>query len=109
MTSQTKRFIEISDIVGVQFECKKCGVSVLIGGSAIPTAVDTYSEMLFECPTCKHPWTVTPGYPRHTGFDTEIKQFIRMLAEMNKLQERIGCYFRFEIKEEPVKQLASQK
>jgi transcription elongation factor Elf1 len=97
VTSQTKHFIEISDIIGIEFKCKTCGVSLLVEGDAIATAVDTYSEMLHECPTCKHAWTVSETNPRNLGTDTYLKKFVRTLDEINKLQANLGCGVRFEI------------
>jgi hypothetical protein len=109
MTSQTKQFIEISDIVGVEFRCKHCDVSVVVGQKALPTAVDTYSEMLHECPTCKRGWTVTKqNYPLQTGFDTQVKKFLRMLAEIAQLQEHLGCELRLEISAEDPKPSTAQ-
>ena len=35
MTNQTRHFIEISDIIGVEFKCRKCGVSLLIEGAPL--------------------------------------------------------------------------
>jgi hypothetical protein len=65
--------------------------------SAIATAVDTYNEVIYGCPTCKHPWTLPDTYPANAAFDTHVKKFIRMLNETNKLQANLGCAMRFEI------------
>jgi transcription elongation factor Elf1 len=102
MTSQTKHFIELSDIVGIEFSCKRCGISLLVKGDAIATAVGTYSEMLHQCPTCKHAWTVPESYPASLSADTHLKKFVRMLEEINNLQASLGCGLRFEISNESV-------
>jgi hypothetical protein len=44
MTSQTKRFIETSDILGMRFECS-CGTSVII-------PIASYQSMPTVCATC---------------------------------------------------------
>jgi len=42
MTTQTKKFIEIEDIVGIQIECKRCGVSLLVGGETMRSLSDAH-------------------------------------------------------------------
>jgi hypothetical protein len=100
MTNQTKRFIELSDIIGLQLECKKCGVSLLAGGSTLTaTLVDPNNVTLARCPTCNADWTVASGFPR-MAYDTEVKKFLRMIETMRSIEGNIGCRIRFEIKVE---------
>jgi hypothetical protein len=106
MTSQTKRFIEFPDIVGIQLECKKCGISLLVAGDALVTVIDPHNETLGQCPTCKHRWTALDLYPER-GYDTEVKDFIRKLGRMRELEEKLGCKLRFEIKDDGVSSSAS--
>jgi|GEM_PF-2050081 len=101
MTSQTKRFIELSDIVGLQLECKKCGISLLAGGATLTsTLVDPNNVTLAHCPTCNYEWTVPSGFPPRMAYDTEVKKFLRMIETMRTVEESIGCRIRFEIKED---------
>lgn len=55
MTVQTKRFIELPDILRFRFDCKHCGVSVSIplDGNAVNATA--------ACPGCNKPWTVLDG------------------------------------------------
>jgi hypothetical protein len=99
MTSQTKRFIEFLDIIGIQVECKKCGISLLVSGDALTSLIDPHNSTLSICPTCANPWTIPNLYPQR-GFDTEVKDFIRKLGKMRELEEQLGCKLRFEIKDE---------
>ena len=46
MTSQTKKFIEVSDILAFRFQCK-CG-------SMIVTPIEGYKEMPIACTNCGH-------------------------------------------------------
>jgi hypothetical protein len=102
MTSQTKRFIELSDLVGLQLECKnpKCGVSLLAGGETLLSLADQQNMTLSKCPTCETPWTVPTTYPIQMGYDTEVKKFLRMIETMRRIEDNLGCRIRFEIKED---------
>jgi hypothetical protein len=108
MTSQTKRFIEMSDIIGLQLECKKCGISLLASGQTLTTTlVDPHNMTLSQCPTCGTPWTVPASYPTQMGYDTEVKKFLRMIEAMRNIEEQIGCRIRFEIKDDAPSSSAS--
>lgn len=96
MTNQTKYFIELSDIVGIQLECKKCGISLLVGGDTLASIADPHNHTLGQCPTCRTPWTVPDLYPDR-GYDTEVKDFIRRLHKLRELEEKLGCKLRFEV------------
>ncbi len=101
MTSHTKQFIELSDIVGLQLECKKCGISLLAGGETLTaTLVESHNTTLSQCPTCNSPWTVPATIPTQMGYDTEVKKFLRLIEEIRRIEKHIGCRIRFEIKED---------
>lgn len=106
MTNQTKNFIELSDLIGIQLECKKetCGVSLLVSGAAILSLSDPNNMTLAKCPSCGAAWTVSDGYPTVVGFDTEVKKFLRMIDKLRGFEENIGCRIRFEIKKDVVGQ-----
>jgi uncharacterized paraquat-inducible protein A len=55
MTLQTKRFIELADILSLRFECKECGASV-----ALPPDGDA-ARATASCPACYKPWAVVGG------------------------------------------------
>ncbi len=105
MTSQTKKFIEFADIVGIQLQCKipTCGISLLVSGDALVTLSDPNNTTLAKCPTCGTPWTVPGTYPAHKIYDTKVKEFVRMLAEMCNVNGVVGCGIRLEIKDETIK------
>jgi hypothetical protein len=56
MTEQTKRFIAISDIVGLRFECahEGCGAALILPFKASALKEDT----LVSCPGCGREWAV---------------------------------------------------
>jgi hypothetical protein len=101
MTSLTKKFIEFQDVIGIQIECKKCGISLLVSGDTLRSMADQHSDALYECPTCHTGWTVKrDGAPVQMAYDTEVKKFIRMLDQMRAIEENLGCRLRFEIKDD---------
>jgi hypothetical protein len=99
MTTQTKHFIELSDIVGIQLECRKCGISLLAGGETLISLAGKHDETLGKCPTCSNPWTIPSTYPTQMGYDTEIKNLLRLLESIRGFEDKLGCRLRFEIKE----------
>ena len=105
MTSQTKKFIEFSDIVGIQLECKyeTFGVSLLVSVDALVTLSDPNNTTLVKCPTCGGTWTVPGAHPVQMGYDTKVKEFVRMLAQMRNIEGNLGCSIRFELKDETAK------
>jgi hypothetical protein len=56
MTEQTKRFIAVSDIVGLRFECahEGCGATLILPFKAEALKIDT----LVSCPGCGREWAV---------------------------------------------------
>ena len=109
MTSQTKKFIELSDISGLRLECRKCSCSLLIEiereDGSIENLLARNNSVLASCPTCGAEWA---EFQRGTlMYDSEIKGFFRQLRDLRKLAGKFGCSLTLEIKEEP-KQSASQ-
>jgi hypothetical protein len=102
MTHQTKHFIELSDIIGIQIECKSptCGISLLAGGETLTSLADAHNTTFTQCPTCNHPWTVPSTYPTQMGFDTEIKKLLRLLNQVRGFEDKLGCRLRFEVKDD---------
>ena len=83
MTSQTKTFIELSDIIGLGLECKTCGCSLAIGAEKEGRTVDDSlfqmnSVTLIRCPTCGVVWMEAPD--RNRLADTELKELARKSA-----------------------------
>ncbi len=107
MTSQTKRFIELSDIIGLRVQCRnpKCEASLLIGDAQIMALAQDNDSTLYKCPACRSGWTIPAtenlGYPgSERGYDKEIKTFLRMLINMRAFESKVGCHLMLEIKEE---------
>jgi hypothetical protein len=108
MTSQTKTFIELSDIIGMRLECKKCGCSLLLGpdrdGETVGQVVSANNDVLAKCPACKTPWTAAPNPT--VLWDSDIKELFRRLRDLKKMEAGFGCAIALEIKTEDTEEEA---
>ena len=107
MTTDTKKFIEFADIVGLRLHCKneKCGTSLLVNEANIETLFNQHSDAVYRCPLCGKGWTMPdrnegrfPG--NNTELDEGFKKFLRILVNMRNFEKQLGCAVTFEIKAE---------
>jgi hypothetical protein len=102
MTTQTKTFIELSDIIGLRLECKSCGCSLALGSTKGRETVDSLLSMgnktLLNCPTCGAAWMQTLDPNRLA--DTALKELVRKLSDFKKIEHNYGCSVALEIKPE---------
>ncbi|MGA2371143.1 MAG: hypothetical protein ABSG11_10785 [Candidatus Korobacteraceae bacterium] len=75
MTSQTKHYIELSDILALRFECKNCKTSVTFGMSQ-----NFDLKKLSDCPGCKKTW-VYDGYD--ISIQAEIEEVINSIKRLS--------------------------
>ena len=105
MTSQTKRFIELSDVLALHFECKRCKATL-----TVPILREELRTALKSCPNCREDWAVING----SSYALMFEQFVEQLNKIrNVLNGRppevpaapVGFSFSLEIKEEalPIK------
>lgn len=101
MTSQTKRFIELSDVVGIRLECRKCGCALLLDTNhkdALDNLLNPANKILSTCPACGNLWAGLPD--GRMAFDTEVKDLFRRLEQVKVLETKFGFSLSLEIKEE---------
>ena len=68
MTSQTKRYIELPDILTLHFACVRCGTNL-----SVPMMNEVRLDALHQCPNCREPWTYLQG---GATLDALLKQFV---------------------------------
>jgi hypothetical protein len=92
MTSQTRKFIEIADIIGLRFDCKakECGASLTL---ATFEAINRNSP-LKECPNCGKQWALLT----EADYQHEFKTLVDCLRKIAAAP--MGCVFTLEIKPE---------
>jgi hypothetical protein len=92
MTTQTKKYIELSDIVGLRFACKneKCGAVL-----TLPLAENiNLTHPLQKCPHCGVGWAVING----SGYEGYVQRFIEGIKRM---EQPFGFALTLELKDEP--------
>lgn len=55
MTIQTKRFIELPDIVALRLECNDCGTTI-----CVLVSKEVKVKTIHSCPNCQKPWLTLP-------------------------------------------------
>jgi hypothetical protein len=99
MTSQTKHFIELSDIVGLHCECKQGTCKTAL---SIPVS-DVEGRELRVCPRCKEPWAQFI----ESSYEPIIVEFIQKLKRLK--EARLGCTLTLEIKAEAMPESEPEK
>ncbi len=86
MTSQTKQFIEVSDLLGVRLECKYCGGSLLISLRKTVT-------LPLTCVNCNSDWFDDPDSLARGA----IGNFVGVVKKLGSLLEKQGVKFSIEV------------
>jgi hypothetical protein len=102
MTSQTKYYIELSDILAVRCECKRCGATV-----SLPIVEDVRTNRLYGCPNCNEPWTVFQQGQAGQSIDPSLRAFLNTLSSFKDVLQRTqqllgdgGFVFSLEVRKE---------
>jgi hypothetical protein len=105
MTRQTKRFVELSDIVALHFECKHCKTTL-----ALPVSRRKVGNSLKACPSCGRGWAVLNETSYELVFDRFLEELTKLTAVLKGDPPQIpaapvGFSFSLEIKEEALTEL----
>jgi hypothetical protein len=92
MTSQTKHYIEIGDVLSWSFTCKNCKVAL-----SFPAFEPFKVRKLAQCPTCNEPWL---DFPSGSTISLAVENFQKALADLKmviddraKLKEGFNLVF----------------
>ncbi len=85
MTSQTKHYIEISDVVAVRGECSRCGATVSIPITVRPLRL----EGLRNCPSCNEPWAQYGTSSIESMIQKFVEQFIELQDTLKRLRDLV--------------------
>lgn len=88
MTVENRRFVELIDILAVQFECKQCG-------ARLSCPIRKWKQMKFGCPNCNAPW-VTEGSIDYRTLESLLAN-LKLLAEHQSTEGKFT--FRLELGE----------
>lgn len=86
MTSQTKLFIEISDVLAIRLECKKCGASLIM---SLAESV----QLPRACINCNHDWWDDVDKSAQDG----IRELLAAVKKIERAIEKQGVKFSLEI------------
>jgi hypothetical protein len=86
MTSQTKQFIELADILAFRLECKHCGSSLLVSLKKVGT-------LPLACVNCNSDWFDDPDNLGRAA----IGQFMGTAKKLNALLDKQGVKFSIEV------------
>ena len=82
MTSQTKHYVELSDLLALRCECKHCHATV-----SLPFGRDVRTEGLYSCPSCNEPWT-NFGYGESQSIDPSVRIFMDAVNKFGEVLQR---------------------
>jgi len=98
MTSETKHFIELSDVLGFRFECKNCHTSVMLPLN------EFQAGLLYNCPNCRRDWasvkTPSGGGSGVINYEPTLTKFIHAFNELKSNfydKSIVGCTLRVEV------------
>jgi|SRR5579872_1749796 len=97
MTSQTKKFIELSDIIALRLECKNQECKATL----ITSARDFRKGTLNACPVCKEPWAIVNGGSCELAVSDFMQAFHKLESMLCAGNFPAGFSLMLEIKEEP--------
>ncbi len=78
MTSQSRKFIELSDILALNFTCKHCksAISVLLG----EYQKKKREGVIGHCPVCSNPWARISG----ATCELNVERFVEGIIDMER-------------------------
>jgi hypothetical protein len=78
MTTQTKKFIELADMLALHFSCKNCDATLTV---SIDREFGKKEEfgLLNTCPVCKNPWASVNG----SSCEASIKEFVDAFRKLS--------------------------
>jgi hypothetical protein len=82
MTVKTNRYIELSDVLGLKFDCRDCGATLTIPASRDMSKTEEWGK-LNTCPVCRNPWATI-------GSSTYQPTIAEFTAKLRRLQETMA-------------------
>lgn len=94
MTTQTKQYIDLSDIVAFRFDCKQCDAAL-----SLPLSDNRTKLALAVCPNCKTVWAQRQGIA-YDEIINEFKAHLKRAAEImgQQYSDPLGFSMVLEIK-----------
>jgi hypothetical protein len=91
MTSQTKHYIEVSDITALHFECRECR-TVLV----LPLTKDLGNSIL-QCPVCRKGWARL----ENSSLEWVVREFVQKCEKLANELPHFGFNLSLELSSDP--------
>jgi hypothetical protein len=88
MTTQTLHYIEVSDILALRCECRKCHAVL-----TLPLSKDV-GDALLKCPRCSKPWTRL----ENSTHEVQVSEFAAKVETLASQLPNFGFLLSLEIK-----------
>jgi transcription elongation factor Elf1 len=97
MTSETKKFIELGDVLSLRFECKHCDSELMISSLRDIGKQEEHGK-LDKCPVCGRDWACVSG----SSCEMTIAKFLESLNALRGVLKSFpaGFYLTLEVKNE---------
>jgi hypothetical protein len=93
MTVQRTNAITLEEIIGIQFECKKCKARIIIPVSA-------KGRVPIKCTCCGDSWVIDNSTEFHQRFFTAVGEFVEAMNQIADGRYNVNCIFSVEVKPE---------
>ena len=95
MSVETRTFIELKDIAGVEFSCPKCDAKIFY-----PLAKQ-YDRLMSQCPNCHENWFLEGGFnPNAQAVTEQVRAVMSSLQNVAK-SELVKARIRLQIGDLP--------
>jgi len=98
MTSETKHFVELSDVAALRLTCRHCQAELHVTLNELPQP-----GTLSVCPNCRRPWATVSHNPVSShDYGKEMIEFMAMFLSIRKVTDKefgMGFSLTLEIKQ----------
>jgi hypothetical protein len=82
MTSQTQKFIQLTDVLALHFRCNSCGASLSVSPNEYKRRQK--QGFLSSCPICNGSWASVNG----SSVEPVITKFVESFENLNQVLEK---------------------
>jgi transcription elongation factor Elf1 len=91
MTVRRTNVITLDEVVGIQFECKKCNSRIIV-------SLSTPGTFPMACPYCGDGWVVNETSHLHDRFFNAVSQLVDAMRQIANGANNVNCVFGIEVR-----------
>lgn len=92
MTSKTRHYIEVSDIVALHFECKECRATLIL------RLTKDLGNSILQCPVCRKGWAQL----ENSNLEWVVREFVQKCERLASELPQFGFNLSLELSSDPV-------